>query len=90
MTRFARITREMIIITDTFENVGKFAEYPAMFFRASLSDHTNSGTWWWPTPKLYQTFLEILGFTNFELTRHTADYVDSKARAELFTLVARR
>jgi hypothetical protein len=90
VTRFARLTRETLIITDTFENVGTFADYPAMFFRPNLSDHSNPGTWWWATPKLYRTFLEILGFKKFELTRHTTSHVESKARAEMFTLVAKR
>ena len=88
--RFARITREMLIITDTFEEVGSFADYPAMFFRPNLSDRTNPGTWWWATPKLYQTFLEILGFTRFELTRHGASHVMGGATARMFTLVAKR
>ena len=88
--RFAKITRQMLIITDTFEPIGSFADYPAMFFRPNVNDRTNPGTWWWATPKLYQTFLEILGFKHFELTRHTASHVKGDTQAQMFTLVATR
>jgi hypothetical protein len=90
LTQFGRITRQTLIITDTFENIGPLTEYAVAFLRPNINDASNSGTWWWPTPKLLQSFLEILGFRRFELSRHTARHVVSSADVPMYTLVAHR
>ena len=90
LTRFARITRQTLIITDTLENVGGVVDYPVMLLRPNVNDRVNLGTWWYPTPKLLQTFLEILGFREFVFTRHHARELINGTDVPMYTLVARR
>ena len=90
LTKFGRITKDTLIITDTLENLGGLGEYPIMFLRANAKDLTNSGTWWAPTPGLLKQFLEVLGFTRFTQTTHTTRHVLDPNPVKLYTIVAQR
>lgn len=90
LTQFGRLTRDTLIVTDTFEDVGPLTDYPAMFFRPNVRDKGNIGTWWWLTPKLIETFLKVLGFREFTHTRHVARHAISHADVPMYTVVARR
>ncbi len=99
LRQFARITRETLIITDTLEKVEwRFTRwpmlllrrYPLMVLRPTIGDRDNIGTWWWTTPPLYRSFLEIMGFTKFTYTESQANHVGINKSCDLFTLVARR
>ena len=86
----ARATRETIIVTDTFENIGGYADAPVMFLRPNIQDHTNPGTWWYITPALLQNFFEILGFPKTEVSYHKATWVETGSAADFYTIVASR
>lgn len=90
LTKFGRITKQTLIITDTLENLGHLAEYPIMFLRANARDTSNTGTWWSPTPSLLKQFLEVLGFGRFQWSTHEAQHVAGQRKVTLYTLVAER
>jgi hypothetical protein len=87
LQRFAGITRESLIITDTLEKDQGLSRFPVMFFRPNIRDG-NIGTWWWTTPKLYRTILEVMGFTKF--TYHEFRAKHAGGSADMYTLVAGR
>src|SRR5438270_199230 len=90
LTSFARATRETIIVTDTFENIGGYADAPVMFLRPNIQDNTNPGTWWYITPALLRNFFEILGFPKTEVSYHKATWVETGSAADFYTIVASR
>jgi hypothetical protein len=90
LSTFAGLTREKIIITDNFEDIGAQSEAPVMFLRATNHNPGNPGTWWYITPALLKQYLEILGFSKFALTFHHARSVQGDRDAKMYTLVAER
>jgi hypothetical protein len=90
LTRFGRISRQKLIITETWEDVGTYDKHPVMLLRPNVGDPANVGTWWWMSPVLLERFLRILGFRTFTLTHHTALHALTQRETRLFTLVAER
>jgi hypothetical protein len=86
---FAQATREKVIVTDLYENIGHAADGPILFFRPIATDK-NSDTWWYITPKFLQSLLGILGFHKFSVKTHQARFELSKKDVKLYTVVAER
>jgi SAM-dependent methyltransferase len=86
---FADATREKVIVTDVYENIGGAGESPVMFLRANSIDK-NQDTWWYLTPAFLQNLLGVLGFPKFSLKTHQARFVQSQTDVKLYTVVAER
>ncbi|MEW5789215.1 MAG: methyltransferase domain-containing protein [Pseudomonadota bacterium] len=65
---------------------------PLMQFIPELANAKPWGgwTWWWISPKVFENFLRIHGFTRFQLTVSEHLYVPTGNRLKLFTLIAER
>jgi len=86
---FAQATREKIIVTDVFENIGAAADSPVMFLRLNSTDK-NQDTWWFLTPAFLQNLFGILGFPKFSVNFHQARFCQGQADVKLYTVVAER
>ena len=89
LTSFAQATREKVIVTDVYENIGGAADSPVMFLRANTTDK-NQDTWWYLTPAFLQNLLGVLGFPKFSLSIHHARFSQSQTDVKLYTVVAER
>jgi hypothetical protein len=89
LTSFAQATREKVIVTDVYENIGGAADSPVMFLRANTIDK-NQDTWWYLTPVFLQNLLGVLGFPKFSLSIHQAKFSQSQTDVKLYTVVAER
>jgi SAM-dependent methyltransferase len=91
VSAFGRHARQAVIITEPFENAGHLEKYAVAILRASADEPTNVGTWWYLTPKAWEQFLRVLGYSHFSLTRHSATFVKNKNKVvPHYTLVATR
>ena len=86
---FAQATREKIIITEPYEDLGAAAEMPVMFFRPNATEH-NVDTWWYLSPVFLRNLLQLLGFPKFSMNVHHARFVPSQADVRMYTVVGER
>ena len=83
----ARITEETIIIAEVCDAPLDDLQQPLMKLVPSLENEIVH-TWWSISPECLRQFLQILGFSHFQVETHSQKYKNE--RMEFFTLVARR
>lgn len=70
---------ETLVITDTW--VPGFSDWPVSVLIPTRENEIWS-SWWYLSPRLVVQFLEVLGFSNTEVSRHAQTYYESAANTE--------